>query len=86
MLADIMGDEKKRTETPSDVAVSDRESEVLAETMAVMEEDAPKSSVAVTTDELENLFHLQFLQFFLQLQTNLDQQELHQQVQNQAPY
>ncbi len=56
MLADIMGDEKKRTETPSDVAVSDRESAVLAETMAVMEEDAPKSNVAVTTDELENLF------------------------------
>ncbi|MCR5187469.1 MAG: leucine-rich repeat domain-containing protein [Treponema sp.] len=56
MLADIMGDEKKRTEVSEEVAVSDKESEVLAETMAVMEEDAPKSNVAVTTDELENLF------------------------------
>lgn len=56
MLADIMGDEKKRTEVSDEVAVSDKESEVLAETMAVMEEDAPKSNVAVTTDELENLF------------------------------
>lgn len=56
MLADIMGEEKKRNEVSEDIAVSDKESEVLAETMAVMEKDAPKPGVIVTNDELENLF------------------------------
>ncbi len=56
MLADIMGEEKKRNEVSDDVAVSDQESAVLAETMAVMEEDGPKPGVTVTNDELENLF------------------------------
>ena len=56
MLADIMGEEKKRNEVSEDIAVSDKESEILAETMAVMEKDAPKPGVIVTNDELENLF------------------------------
>ncbi len=58
MLADIMGDEKKREESVADVGLSQEESAVIAQTMEVMEDDAPKidQNVAVTNDELEKLF------------------------------
>lgn len=60
MLADIMNDEKEREET-AQAAVSEKETEVLAQTYNVIAENAPKttSDVAVTNDELEKLFSKQ---------------------------
>lgn len=57
MLADIMGEEKERIAAAGDVGISDKESEVLSETMSVME-DSPVSSNqgTVSDEELANLF------------------------------
>lgn len=57
MLADIMGDEKARTSGAESVSVSDKESSVLSETMAIMSEEKKADNGAkVTMEELENLF------------------------------
>lgn len=57
MFADIMKGEKERNEISSDVSVSDDESKVLSEMMAVMADAKPASSGgAVSQDELEKLF------------------------------
>lgn len=57
MLADIMGEEKERIAAAGEVGIGNKESEVLSETMSVME-DAPASSNegTVSEEELENLF------------------------------
>lgn len=58
LFADIMGDEKARTESvdSEEVAISDRESEVLSEMMDVMSEKTPSTGAGITDDELANLF------------------------------
>ena len=56
MLADIMGEEKERSTVSEDVAVSDKETEILTETLDVMADSTQGSEVAVTNDELEKLF------------------------------
>jgi len=57
LFADIMGEEKARTADVADeVAISDKEVEVLSQTMEVMAESSNSSSVAVSAEELENLF------------------------------
>ena len=57
MLADIMGDERARNEVKEDVAVGERESQVLSEMMDVMnEKEAPANDVKITEEELTALF------------------------------
>lgn len=57
LFADIMGEEKARTsDAVETVGVSDEEVEVLSQTMEVMAESSNSSSVAVSVEELENLF------------------------------
>ena len=56
MLADIMGEEKERSSLSENVGVSARETEVLSETMAVMEDSIQGSETTVSNDELEKLF------------------------------
>ena len=56
MLADIMGEEKERSAVSEDVAVSEKETEVLSHTMSVMAESSIANDVAISTDELEKLF------------------------------
>ncbi len=56
MLADIMGAEKERTTAAENVGVSERETEILSETMSVMANSTQGNDVAVTESELEHLF------------------------------
>jgi hypothetical protein len=57
MLADIMNDEKARNEVQSNVAIDDRESQVLSNMMDVMnDKPAPARDVKISEEELENLF------------------------------
>lgn len=56
MLADIMGQEKERTEVTEDIGISDKESEVLSEMMDVMSDNTANKGGAVSDDELANLF------------------------------
>lgn len=57
MLADIMNDEKARNEVQSNVAIDDRESQVLSNMMDVMnDKPAPAKDVKISEEELENLF------------------------------
>ncbi|MCR4734204.1 MAG: leucine-rich repeat domain-containing protein [Treponema sp.] len=60
MLADIMGEEKARTEQFSEEkSVDDKESQVLTEMMDIMNDAGPseaEKSAAITEDELANLF------------------------------
>lgn len=57
MLADIMNDEKARNEVQSNVAIDDRESQVLSNMMEVMnDKPAPAKDVKISEEELENLF------------------------------
>lgn len=59
MLADIMNDERARTEVVSDsVAVGEKESQILSEMMDVMNDkaDAPDNGAKVSEDELARLF------------------------------
>lgn len=56
MLADIMGEEKKRNEAVSDIGVSDKESAVLSEMMDVMSDSKANKGASVSDDELANLF------------------------------
>lgn len=59
MLADIMGEEKQRISGGAG-GVSEKEAEVLTETMSVMSDSPAQSNAgAVTTEELENLFSKQ---------------------------
>lgn len=57
MLADIMNDERARTEVQSNVAVDEKESQVLSNMMDVMnDKPAPAKDVKISEEELENLF------------------------------
>ena len=56
MLADILGEEKERNAVSDDVAVSAQETEILSETLSVMEDSTQGTESAVTNDELEKLF------------------------------
>jgi len=56
MFADIMSDEKERTEVNSDVSVSADETKVLSEMMDVMADSPKANGSAVSQDELEKLF------------------------------
>ena len=57
MLADIMGEEKERNAVSEEVAVSEKETEILSETMSVMSESSQSTNgVAITDSELEKLF------------------------------
>lgn len=59
MLADIMESEKERNTMTQDVGISDRESELLSETMSVIADSSQSKAspdVAVTNDELLRLF------------------------------
>ena len=57
MLADIMGDEKERNTLSEEVAVSEQETAVLSETMAVMSDSSQgDTSAAISEAELEKLF------------------------------
>jgi len=59
MLADIMGAEKERNTLTEDIGISDRESELLSETMSVMADSSQSkvdADVAVPNDELARLF------------------------------
>ena len=57
MLADIMGDEKERNAVSEEVGVSERETEVLSEAMAVMADSNQGSAEGGVSDsELEKLF------------------------------
>lgn len=58
LFADIMGDEKARTDSidSEEVAISDQESAVLSEMMDVMSESKPSQGAGITDDELANLF------------------------------
>jgi len=56
MLADIMGDEKERTELSDEVAVSAEETQLLSETMTVMSESNQSAPSGITDSELEKLF------------------------------
>lgn len=57
LFADIMGDEKARTESSTQqVAVSDKETQVLSTMMEVMSDAPTNKSVAISDEELANLF------------------------------
>ena len=56
MLADIMGEEKERSAVSDEVAVSERETEILSETMSVMSASSQSSGAGVSDSELEKLF------------------------------
>lgn len=56
MLADIMGEEKERNAISEEVAVSDKETAILSETMSVMSESSQAAGGGVTDSELEKLF------------------------------
>ena len=57
VFADIMTEEKERSQSGSEVAISENELEVLGETMEVMNESTVNSVGArVSNEELENLF------------------------------
>ena len=57
MLADIMGEEKERNAVSEEVAVSEKETEILSETMSVMSASSQSTNnVAITDSELEKLF------------------------------
>lgn len=57
LFADIMGDEKARTESSAQqVAVSDKESQVLSTMMEVMSDAPTNKGVAISDEELANLF------------------------------
>ncbi len=57
MLADIMNDERARNEVQSNVAVDEKESQVLSNMMDVMnDKPAPAKDVKISEEELENLF------------------------------
>ena len=56
MLADIMGEEKERSSVSDEVAVSERETEILSHTMAVMADSNQGSGAGVSDAELEKLF------------------------------
>jgi len=58
LFADIMGEEKARTESAvsEDVGVSEAESAVLSEMLDVMSDKAPDHGAAISDDELANLF------------------------------
>ncbi len=56
MLADIMGDEKERSELSDEVAVSAEETLLLSETMTVMAESSQSAASGITDSELEKLF------------------------------
>ena len=55
MLADIMESEKERSKVAVNIGVSDKESEILSETMSVMA-DVNCNTGAVSKEELEKLF------------------------------
>lgn len=60
MLADIMDQEKERTETVSEeIGVSDQESEMLSTMMDVMDDAPVNKGAGVSDDELANLFESQ---------------------------
>ena len=56
MLADIMGDEKERNAVSEEIGISERETELLSETMSVMADSSQSSASGVTDSELEKLF------------------------------
>lgn len=56
MLADILGEEKERTAAAENFAVSERESELLSETMSVMADSSQGTETAISDSELESLF------------------------------
>jgi len=56
MLADIMGDEKNRTNSSENVAVSEKESAILSQTLAVMSDSSQGTETVVSDSELAHLF------------------------------
>ena len=76
MLADIMGEEKARTSVSENVGVSEAESEVLSETLSVMEDSSMSNGVSVTLDELEKLSSKQEEQEMAAQEEQKDKNEL----------
>ena len=56
MLADIMGDEKERAAAAGDVGITDKETEILSQTMSVMSDTIMGPTSYVPDSELETLF------------------------------